>query len=80
MSKQTYLPPTLALFPLPKPLVLYPFLQVTVPVATEVVGHLLATISEQNEAAKADSRDRFVAAVPVSEGDRRVGRWACGEC
>jgi len=79
MSKQTYLPPTLALVPLPKPHVLYPFLQATIPLPQEVVGHLLATLSEHNEAAKADTRDRFVAAVPVADGERRVGRWACGE-
>lgn len=78
MAKSTYLPPTLALLPLPKPHVLYPFLQVTVTLPTEVVGHILATISEQTEANKLDSRDRFVAVVPVSDGDRRVGRWACG--
>ncbi|BEJ14616.1 hypothetical protein CspHIS471_0403830 [Cutaneotrichosporon sp. HIS471] len=77
MSKQTYLPPSLTLFPLPSPHVLYPFLQVTVTLPTDVVGHILATLSEQADINKLDSRDRFVAAIPVGEGDRRVGRWAC---
>lgn len=80
MSKQTYLPPALALFPLPSPHVLYPFLQVSVTLPTDVVGHILATLSEQADANKLDSRDRFVAAIPVAEGDRRIGRWACGTC
>lgn len=79
MAKSTYLPPTLTLFPLPKPHVLYPFLQVTVSLPTEVVGHILATITEQSESNKVESRDRFVAAVPVADGERRVGRWACGK-
>ncbi len=76
MSKQTYLPPSLALFTLPAPPVLYPFLQVTVTLPTDVVGHILATHSEQADVNKLDSRDRFVAAIPAGEGDRRVGRWA----
>ncbi|GMK58953.1 hypothetical protein CspeluHIS016_0603950 [Cutaneotrichosporon spelunceum] len=77
MSKQTYLPPSLTLFPLPAPHVLYPFLQVTVTLPTDVVSHILATLAEQADVNKLDSRDRFVAAIPVGEGDRRVGRWAC---
>jgi hypothetical protein len=80
MSKQIYLPPRLTLLPLPKPHVLYPFLQTTVSLPQEVVGHLLATLSETSETSKADSRERFVAAVPVADGDRRLGRWACGKC
>lgn len=80
MSKQTYLPPALALLPLPKPHVLYPYLQVSITLTTDVVSHLLATLSEQTETHKAETRDRYVAAVPVTEGDRRIGRWACGEC
>ncbi|KAL1412599.1 hypothetical protein Q8F55_000346 [Vanrija albida] len=76
MSKQTYLPATLALIPLPKPVVLFPFLQVSITLGTEAVSHILSGLSEQSESAKQDSRERYVAAVPVAEGDRRVGRWA----
>lgn len=80
MAKQPYLPPTLPLLPVQRPHVLYPFLQVHVPLTTDAVNSILATITEQADLHKTDPRDRIVAAVPVDDNDRRLGRWACGEC
>lgn len=78
MAKQPYLPPKLPLLPVGRPHVLYPFLQVHVPLTTDAVNSILATITDQADIHKTDPRDRVVAAVPVDDNDRRLGRWACG--
>jgi len=81
MSSTTpFLPSTLPLLPLPPPQVLYPFLQVTTALPSSHLVILLNSIAENVKDRRGEDGSRMVAVVPVIEIDRRVGRWACGEC
>ncbi|KAL7425255.1 hypothetical protein Q5752_000943 [Cryptotrichosporon argae] len=71
MAHQVYLPPQLLLVPLPRPHVLFPFLQVTLVLSRQQAEHVRASLAELPDGAMA------VAAVPVADHDKRVGRWAC---
>jgi len=74
-----FLPSTLPLLPVPRPLLLYPHLQVTIPLTTNQLSVVLDSIGDNARDQKVEEGSRLVACVPVIEIERRVGRWACGK-
>ncbi|ORX37547.1 Lon protease C-terminal proteolytic domain-domain-containing protein [Kockovaella imperatae] len=77
MSSSPFLPSTLPLLPLPPPQVLYPNLQVSVPLPSAQLALVLNSIADNAKTQKAEDSGRMIAVVPVVEIERRVGRWAC---
>jgi ribosomal protein S27AE len=76
-----FLPSTLPLLPLPPPQLLFPYLRVTVPLTTAQVSVVLKSVTDNAKVQKLDdANSRVIAVVPVIEHERRVGRWACGQC
>ena len=74
-----FLPSNLPLLPLPPPQVLFPHLQVTIPLPSTHLALVLNSIAQNAKDQKVEDGARLVAVVPVVEIERRVGRWACGE-
>ena len=78
-TAQPFLPSTLPLLPLPPPQVLYPGLQVTIPLSYAHLRVVLDSINQNDREQKVEESSRMVAVVPVMEIERRIGRWACGQ-
>ena len=74
-----FLPSTPPPPPLPPPQLLFPHLQVTVPLRAAHLARVLDSIGENTRDQKVEEAGRMIAVVPVVEIERRVGRWACGE-
>ncbi|TYJ51881.1 ATP-dependent protease La [Cryptococcus floricola] len=75
------LPSSIPLLPLPPPQVLYPFLRTSFHLSQHqldnVLDALLGPEDQGGDGEVAVVKGRIVAAVPVADGDSRVGRWAC---
>lgn len=80
MSSTPFLPSTLPLLPLAPPQVLFPYLQVVVPLQSTHLALVLNSIAQNAKTHKIEDAGGLLAVVPVIEIERRVGRWACGEC
>lgn len=79
MSSTPFLPSTLPLLPLAPPQVLFPYLQVIVPLQSTHLALVLNSIAQNAKTHKIEDAGGLLAVVPVIEIERRVGRWACGE-
>ncbi|WVQ95874.1 ATP-dependent protease La [Kwoniella sp. CBS 9459] len=71
------LPSSIPLIPLPKPNLLYPHLPASIPLSSVQLGLVLDAVSRNLGGKGGNGERRVVGVVPVLEGDRRVGRWAC---
>ncbi|WVW87102.1 ATP-dependent protease La [Kwoniella bestiolae CBS 10118] len=71
------LPSSLPLIPLPSPQVLYPHMGLTIPLSTTQLTLVLNAVQSNLNGKGGNGERGMVGVVPVAEGDRRVGRWAC---
>ncbi|OCF34404.1 ATP-dependent protease La [Kwoniella heveanensis BCC8398] len=71
------LPSSIPLIPLQKPRLLYPHLPASIPLSSTQLGLVLDAVSKNLGGKGGNGERRVVGVVPVVDGDRRVGRWAC---